>query len=142
MRLDTQCGSVNVRQIDHLNLRIPADGADAARQFYGERLGFDIEDEHYETGEKSFFDARLTPTAVIHLWPTDDFESPSPTNFNHVCLAVADDIETVKSRLADADVDIERELAAPLGATGEAPSVYVTDPFGYQLELTALPEQS
>ncbi|OYR84381.1 lactoylglutathione lyase, partial [Halorubrum ezzemoulense] len=26
---------MNARHIDHVNLRIPADGADAAREFYG-----------------------------------------------------------------------------------------------------------
>ena len=126
---------MDARHIDHANLRIPADGVDAAKTFYGEKLGFGIEDALYEAGEKSFLDVRLSPTAVFHLRPSDDFEAPTDTNLDHVCVVVEQDIEAVKSRLEDAGVEVDRESASPRGATGEAPSVYVTDPFGYQLEL-------
>ncbi|TKX84254.1 VOC family protein, partial [Halorubrum sp. SS5] len=30
---------MRARHIDHVNLRIPEDGADEAREFYGEQLG-------------------------------------------------------------------------------------------------------
>lgn len=126
---------MDARHIDHLNLYIPDDGVDAVRTFYGEKLGFGIEDSLYEAGEKSFIDVRLSPTAVFHLRPSEDFEAPTSTNFNHVCVVLDEDIEAVKSRLEDAGVEIDRESTSPRGATGEAPSVYVTDPFGYQLEL-------
>lgn len=126
---------MNARHIDHVNLRIPPDGVDAAQTFYGETLGFGIEDTLYEADEKSFFDVRLSPTAVVHLWPTDDFEAPSATNFNHVCIVVEESVEAVKTRLDDAGADIDNELSSPRGATGEAPSVYITDPFGYRIEL-------
>lgn len=75
LRCDDGFGRVNARHLDHVNLRIPADGADAARTFYGEQLGFGIEDTLYETGEKPFLDARLSATAVVHLWPTDEAAS-------------------------------------------------------------------
>jgi catechol 2,3-dioxygenase-like lactoylglutathione lyase family enzyme len=123
------------QHLDHVNLRIPTDGVDTARTFYGERLGFDIEDALYEADEKPFVDVRLSKTAVIHLWPTDEFEPPTGTNYNHLCVVVEDSIEAITDQLADADVDIEKELESPLGATGEAPAVYVTDPFGYRVEL-------
>ena len=123
------------RHLDHVNLRIPTDGADTARTFYGERLGFGIEDTLYEADEKPFFDVRLSSTAVIHLWPTDEFEPPTGTNVNHVCVVVEGSIETITDQLADAGVSIEKELESPRGATGEAPAVYVTDPFGYRVEL-------
>ena len=51
-------GGVIARHIDHVNRRIPSDAAEAARTFYGERLGFDIEDTRYEADEKPFFDVR------------------------------------------------------------------------------------
>ncbi len=121
--------------IDHVNLRIPLDGVDAARTFYGERFGFGIEDTLYEADEKPFFDVRLSQTAVIHLWPTDEFERPTETNFDHVCVVVEESIEGISDQLADADVEVDRELSSPRGATGEAPAVYVTDPFGYRIEL-------
>ncbi|MFB6167912.1 MAG: VOC family protein [Halobellus sp.] len=121
--------------LDHVNLRIPSDGVDAAQTFYGERLGFGIEDTLYAADEKPFFDVRLSSTAVIHLWPTDEFEPPTATNFNHACVVVEDSIERITDRLADAGVEVDRELSSPRGATGEAPAVYVTDPFGYRIEL-------
>jgi catechol 2,3-dioxygenase-like lactoylglutathione lyase family enzyme len=122
---------VNARHIDHVNLRIPTDGIGTAQTFYGEKLGFGIEDARYEAGEKPFFDVRLSPTGVLHLWPSDDFEAPTPANFDHVCVVVEAEIEAVRSRLDDAGVEIDGELDSPLGATGEAASVYVVDPFGY-----------
>lgn len=126
---------VNARHIDHVNLRIPAKSVDISKTFYGEKLGFGIEDTLYEAGKKPFFDARLSSTAVIHLWPSDDFEAPTSTNFNHVCIVVEEAIEAIKSCLNDAGVEIDDELDSPRGATGEAPSVYVIDPFGYRIEL-------
>jgi catechol 2,3-dioxygenase-like lactoylglutathione lyase family enzyme len=125
------------RHLDHVNLRIPTDGVDTARTFYGERLGFGIEDTLYEADEKPFIDVRLSKTAVIHLWPTDEFEPPTRTNYNHLCVVVEDSIEGITDQLADADIEVEKELESPLGATGEAPAVYVTDPFGYRIELKA-----
>jgi catechol 2,3-dioxygenase-like lactoylglutathione lyase family enzyme len=123
------------RHIDHVNLRIPPEGVDDAKTFYGERLGFDIEEALYEADEKPFFDVRLSQTAVIHLWPTDEFEPPTGTNFNHVCVVVEESLDAVGDRLADEGVEVEKELCSPRGATGEAPAVYVTDPFGYRVEL-------
>ena len=45
-------------------------------------------------------------------------------------------LEAIEATLADAEIGIDRRLD-PLGATGAAPAVYVTDPFGYLLELKA-----
>ena len=127
---------MDVAAIDHVNLRVPADGVDEATRFYGDRLGFAVEGlDRYRDGEQSFFDVRLTPGAVVHLWPTDAFEPPSGDGFNHLALRVEADREAVVERLSAADIDVETELDAPLGATGRAPAVYVEDPFGYLLEL-------
>lgn len=126
---------MKVRHIDHLNLHIPVDGVERAREFYGDTLGFGIEDSLYEVGEKSFFDVRLAPQSVLHLRPVEDFEPPERRNFDHVCLVLDETIADVKARLAEADVEIEKESEGPMGATGAAPAVYVRDPFGYRLEL-------
>lgn len=129
---------MDVRSIDHVNLRIPADGVDPALEFYRDGLGFEIEGlDRYREGEQPFFDVRLAPAHVIHLWPTDEFEPPSGNGYDHLALVVEHDIETVRERLAAAGVPVASELASPLGATGRAPSVYVEDPFGYRLELKA-----
>lgn len=129
---------MQARHIDHVNLRIPADGPDDAREFYGERLGFEIEDDHYESGEKPFFDVRLSPTAVIHCWPTEEFEPPTATNYDHVAVGVEESIEEIATELGAAGVEVEKRLDSPLGATGEGPAVYVRDPFGYRVELKSV----
>jgi len=128
---------MQARHIDHVNLRIPVDGVDDAREFYGERLGFGIEDALYAADEKPFFDVRLSATAVIHLWPTDEFEPPAATNYDHVAVVVEESIDDIEAELDAAGVEVEKTLDEPLGATGEAPAVYVRDPFGYRVELKA-----
>ncbi|WP_435073602.1 VOC family protein [Halorubrum sp. HHNYT27] len=128
---------MQARHIDHVNLRVPEDGVDDAREFYGERLGFGIEDDPYAAGEKPFFDVRLSATAVVHLWPTDEFEPPTATNYDHVAVAVEESIDEIEAELDAAGVDIEKSMDSPLGATGESPAVYVRDPFGYRVEITA-----
>jgi len=127
---------MDVSTIDHVNLRIPSDGVDAAVDFYSDRLGLDIEGvERYRRDEKSFFDVRLAPAHVIHLWPTGAFEPPSGDNFNHVALVVEAGVERIKDDLAAAGVSVVSEHDSPLGATGRGPAVYVEDPFGYRIEL-------
>lgn len=129
---------MDVRHMDHVNLRTPADALDAARAFYEERLGFPLEGVGaFETGEKPFFDVRLAPTAVIHLWPSDDFEPPTGANYRHACVVVEQPIEDVKEELDDVGVEVVMELDSPRGATGVGPAVYVADPFGYRLEIKA-----
>jgi len=128
---------MQARHIDHVNLRIPADGVDDAREFYGERLGFGIEDALYAADEKPFFDVRLSATAVVHLWPTEDFEPPTATNYDHVAVVVEESLDEIEDELDAAGVEVEKTLDSPLGATGEAPAVYVRDPFGYRVELKA-----
>jgi len=129
---------VNVRTIDHVNLRVPEDGLTEARAFYADALGLELEGvDRFEAGDKPFFDVRLAPEHVIHLWPTETFEPPEATNYDHVALVVDEELAAVRERLADAGIEVERELDSPLGATGEAPAVYVRDPFGYRVELKA-----
>ncbi|MFC5136317.1 MULTISPECIES: VOC family protein [Haloferacaceae] len=126
---------MKARHIDHVNLRIPEDGVDDAREFYRDRLGFGIEDARFKAGEKPFLDVRLSATAVIHLWPTAEFEPPTATNYDHVAVVVEESVEAIETELDAAGVDVEETLESPLGATGEAGAVYVRDPFGYRIEL-------
>lgn len=127
---------MNVTAIDHVNLRIPADGVEPAVDFYRDRLGFEIEHlDAYRADEQSFFDVRLAPAHVLHLWPTDAFDPPEGENFDHVALLVGEGIDEIESTLEEASVEIVNRLDAPLGAIGEAPAVYVEDPFGYRIEL-------
>ncbi|ELZ33643.1 glyoxalase [Halogeometricum pallidum JCM 14848] len=128
---------MDVTEIDHANLHIPTDGVETAVTFYRDRLGLDVENrDRYESGDKPFFSVRLAPGAVVHLQPDEEFRAPTDANFDHLALRVDADFADLKAELDDAGVDIDRELE-PLGATGVAPAVYVTDPFGYTLELKA-----
>ena len=128
---------MNARHIDHVTLRIPEDSVAVAREFYGESLGFAIENARYEAGETPFFDVRLSATAVIHLWPTPEFDPPERTSYDHVAVVVEESADEIAAELADAGVAVERTLDSPRGATGEAGAVYVRDPFGYRVELKA-----
>ena len=130
---------MNGTAIDHANLRIPEDGVEAAVAFYRDALGFGIDGmDLYEAGEKPFFSVRLAPGAVIHLQPdaTAERSEADRSGYDHIAVRVDDTIEGIESTLDDAGVEIDRRLD-PLGATGVAPAVYVTDPFGYRLELKA-----
>jgi lactoylglutathione lyase len=128
---------MEIRSIDHLNLRIPADGAETAVAFYRDRLGLATEGlDRHRRGDRSFFDVRLAPAHVLHLWPTSAFEPPTGDGYDHVAPVVDADIDPVERDLAAA-VAVDSRLDAPLGATGRAPAVYVTDPFGYRIELKA-----
>lgn len=132
---------MNVTAIDHVNFRIPEDGIETALKFYTDRLGFQIEGlDAFRSGDQSFFDVRLAPAHVLHLWPTDAFDPPEGTNFDHVALLVEESIDELETTLNEADVEIINRLNAPLGATGHAPAVYLKDPFGYQIELKTNPE--
>lgn len=123
--------------IDHVNLKIPADGTEAALDFYRDGLGFDADRlDAFESGEKPFFSIRLSAGSVLHLWPDAAFDAPTGTNFDHVAVRTEESIADVKATLEEAGVDVETEFE-PLGATGTAPAVYVEDPFGYRIELKA-----
>lgn len=127
---------MDVRSIDHPNLRIPADGLADAKRFYRDALGFELEGlDRFEADETPFFDVRLAPGQVVHLWPSEEFTKPDGTNYDHVALVVEEDIEAIEMTLDEAGIAVERRLDNPLGATGRAPAVYVRDPFGYRVEL-------
>ncbi|ELZ79630.1 lactoylglutathione lyase [Haloferax larsenii JCM 13917] len=126
---------MDAQRIDHVHLRIPEDEIEHAIEFYQGLLGFPLEGfDEYEADETPIFHFRLTPDTIIHVRPTDEFVPPERENFDHLAIILDEDIEDVKQELEDAGVIIERE-GTPYGATGEAPAIYVRDPFGYLLEL-------
>lgn len=127
---------MNVEAIDHVNLHIPEDGVDEAVAFYRDGLGLELENlDLFEAGEKPFFSVRLASTHVVHVQPDPSFESPAAANFDHLAVTVSGDIDSLRDELDAAGIEVDRELEHPVGATGTNPAVYVTDPFGYRLEL-------
>jgi len=127
---------MDVATIDHVTVHVPADGVEAAVAFYGETLGFDVEgmDDH-EAGEKPFFDVRLGPRNVLHVWPLAEFEAPDGRGYDHLALLVDEPLDDLLAGLEERGVEIERRMDAPRGATGAAPGAYLRDPFGYRVEL-------
>ena len=126
---------MNVRAIDHVNVRVPESRVDEAVEFYADTLGFEPEQlDAYRRGDRTLFSFRLGDTAVLHVRPVEEFSPPTGENYDHFALVVDETVEQIKDRLADAGVEIRRE-GNPLGATGRAPAVYVDDPFGYVIEL-------
>jgi catechol 2,3-dioxygenase-like lactoylglutathione lyase family enzyme len=122
--------------LDHANLTIPEARVDDAVAFYRDALGFELEAlDAYRAGDRPIFSVRLSETSILHLNPSDSFEPPEETNFDHVAIVVEDGIDAIQRQLSDAGVDIEREPRDLKGATGTAPAVYVRDPFGYRLEI-------
>jgi catechol 2,3-dioxygenase-like lactoylglutathione lyase family enzyme len=127
------------RAIDHVNIKIPEDRVDDAVEFYHETLGFEPEQlDAYREGERTLFSFRLSPSAVIHVRPVDpeEFVDPTGDNYDHFAIVLDADIDEIKDALADGDVDIRR-TSNPLGATGRNPAAYVSDPFGFVIELKA-----
>lgn len=126
---------MEIDAIDHVNLKIPEDGIEAAIEFYQDGLGFDIENRDlYEADEKPFVSVRLNDAAVIHLRPSESFVPPAKDSYDHVAIVTPEPIDAIKQQLETAGIEIDQELE-PLGATGVAPAVYVTDPFGYFIEI-------
>jgi catechol 2,3-dioxygenase-like lactoylglutathione lyase family enzyme len=121
--------------IDHVNLCIPEGRVDEAVRFYGDVLGFEPEKlDLYREGERTSFAFRMGPTSLLHIRPVDDFEPPSSRNFDHCCIIVDRTVDELRKLCAEHDIAVERE-GNPWGATGRAPAIYVTDPFGYSIEL-------
>jgi catechol 2,3-dioxygenase-like lactoylglutathione lyase family enzyme len=124
---------VQARDIDHLNLYVPADGVDRALSFYRDLLGFETENvEAYRAGERSLFTFRAGGD-VIHVMPDEAFEPPG-RNYNHVAVGVDADEATLRSELANAGVEVDRERERR-NRPGADVALYVSDPFGYGVEL-------
>ncbi|MDY6769111.1 MAG: VOC family protein [Candidatus Nanohaloarchaea archaeon] len=126
---------MDAERIDHVNLRIPADSVEDAVHFYRDVLGFEPEKlDLYRDGERTSFAFRIADTAMLHVRPVDDFREPGAENYDHLCIVVDTPLDELKQLLEEHGVDIDRE-GTPWGSTGRAPAVYVTDPFGYTIEL-------
>ena len=133
---------MNPSHLDHVTIRVPEDRIDEVVAFYGDTLGFGIEDlDAYRAGERPIFAVRLSETSIVHVRPSETFERPTDGNYDHFAVVVEASIDEVKATLDAAGVPVERELT-PTGATGTAPAVYVRDPFGYQVELKTTVSES
>lgn len=125
--------------IDHVNIKIPDDRVDDAVEFYRDGLGFGSEQlEAYRDDDRTLFSFRISDTSVLHVRPVEpaEFEEPDGNGYDHFAIVLDADIEEIRETLDDAGIEVRR-TSNPLGATGRNPAAYVTDPFGFDIELKA-----
>lgn len=121
--------------IDHVNLRIPEDSIQEALEFYRDILGFKTwKLDDYREGERTSFFFRIGEDALLNMRPKPDFQRPEGKNYDHFCIVVDRDIDSLEEELENGGYEILRR-GNPLGTQGRAPAVYVEDPFGYVIEL-------
>lgn len=117
-------------RLHHVSVAIAADGADAARAFYGGLLGL----------EEKAVPPKLDPRELIWFGAGGDLElhlmrtGDDPPPRAHFCLAVDTGLDELRERLEAAGV----ETRTPTEIVGR-PRFMCRDPFGNVVELTELP---
>jgi catechol 2,3-dioxygenase-like lactoylglutathione lyase family enzyme len=116
-------------RLQHVSVAISAEGADAARAFYGGLLGLEEKPvpPKLDPGELVWFDAG--GDLELHLMQTGDAPPPRA----HFCLAVDSGLAELRARLEAAGV----ETRTPTEIIGR-PRFMCVDPFGNVVELTEL----
>ena len=126
------------RAIDHVNLRVPAEGVDRAVAFYRDVLGFGTENlEAYRAGDRSLFTFHPGEGCVVHVMPTDSFTPPGD-NFDHLAVLLSDAEDAVEQAIDEAGVEVVRRRDRS-NRPGANVAIYVRDPFGYTVELRPEP---
>ncbi|MFB6174047.1 MAG: VOC family protein [Halobacteriales archaeon] len=126
--------------IDHVNLRYPPDRLGEVLEFYVGALGFGTEFEApYEAIEDDPGLFRIVPGEGISLFVNPDAGfDPGARNYRHVALRIPETPESLRETLAEAGVGIDHEADREREHVGTYTSYYVTDPFGYTVELMAV----
>jgi catechol 2,3-dioxygenase-like lactoylglutathione lyase family enzyme len=117
---------VQILGIDHIVVN--CSDVEKSLAWYHDRLGLEAERvEGWRKGEVPFPSLRVSPTAVIDLFPA----SPDGVNVDHFCLVIAPtDLDQLAKQFPGA-----RRGDGLFGAQGFASSVYVHDPDGNTIEL-------
>ena len=115
----------------HVSIAIAADGADAARAFYGELLGLEEKPVPPRLDPSELIWFRASGDLELHLMRTGDRPPPSA----HFCLAVEGGLDELRRKLESAGV----ETRTPTQILGR-PRFMCDDPFGNVVELTELSE--
>lgn len=125
---------------DHLVIQC----ADVERSiaFYCDTVGLAPERvDGWRAGDVFFPSVRITPTAIIDLFPAGEMAAPPDApdagqRLNHFCLTVdAGEFAALQARLSAAHVDIEEGPVERWGAQGDAQSIYFKDPDGVRVEV-------
>ncbi len=126
--------------IDHIALNV--ENVDRSLAFYHEALGLDIERlEEFRAGKCGFPSARVTPQTVIDLMPGSALVRDGRHPLNHFALTLTTtDLDGLRERLVQHEVEIVEEAKPRWGAQGGQPSMKVHDPDGNIVELKAPPD--
>ena len=111
--------------IDHVQLAMPAEGEDLAREFYGDLLGLAEvkKPEPLASRGGCWFE---TSGTIVHLGVQSVFV---PARKAHPAFLVSD-LATIRSVLADAGVEVVSDEAL-----ADVERFYATDPFGNRIEF-------
>ena len=139
-RRESAEGLINIRDIDHVVLRIR--DLDLVAAFYVDVLGARWEKKQETIG---LYQLRIG-TSLIDLVPVDGelgrqggaAPGREGRNVDHICFRVLPwDGDTVLAHLAAHG--ITGEIVSRYGADGQGPSIYLSDPEGNALELKGPP---
>jgi catechol 2,3-dioxygenase-like lactoylglutathione lyase family enzyme len=113
-------------RLDHVQLAIPRDGENVARQFYVDALGFDEFPKPEELAKRGGAWFR-SGDVFLHLGIDEPF---TPAKKAHPALRCAD-YSALLERLRDYGIAVTPD---PILFEGR-PHCYIADPFGNRLEL-------
>ena len=129
--------------IDHVNLAFPVDRLHDVIDFYVDTLGFttDFDDPHTAVADDpGLFSIDLGGTYQLFVNPSEDFD-PEVTNYRHMALRIPQSPDAIEALLNDNDVNIDSTADRESDALGAYTSYYVSDPFGYTVELMAIDKE-
>jgi catechol 2,3-dioxygenase-like lactoylglutathione lyase family enzyme len=117
-------------RLQHVSVAIAADGADAAREFYGGLLGFEEKPVPPKLDPNKLVWFSAGGDLELHLLRSGDEAPPSA----HFCLAVDSGLDELRARIEAAGV----ATRTPTEIVGR-PRFFFSGPFGNLVELTELP---
>jgi catechol 2,3-dioxygenase-like lactoylglutathione lyase family enzyme len=113
-----------MRVLHHVNVNVPRGRSESVAGFYSDVLGFDLIPRPDNGREGMWLD--MGDGTQLHLSERDDIPNTQP----HFALII-DDLESVRTRLADAGADFE--TAEDIFGTGGRG--FTRDPAGNRIEL-------
>ena len=117
-------------RLQHVSVAIAAEGADAARAFYGGLLGLVEKPVPPKLDPSELVWFALGGDRELHLLQSGDQPPPRA----HFCIAVDSGLEELRARIEAAGI----ETRTPTEIVGR-PRFMCRDPFGNLVELTELP---
>ena len=132
---------IKIREIDHLVLRVS--DADRMIAFYRDVLGCSVERSRGDIGLYQLRAGRSMIDIVPVAGQLGAMGGAAPgaegRNMDHFCLRVEPfDTEAIAAHLRQHNIE-PGPVASRIGAEGDGPSIYLTDPEGNTVELKGPP---